>query len=253
MDYKREKRQMKDTSKIPKIIHYCWFGHNPLPPIAIKCIDSWKNTLPEYEIKEWNESNFDLESNTYIKQAYDCKKWAFVTDYIRLKVLYEYGGIYMDTDVEVLKPLDSFLKLPAFSGFESIDKIETGIIGAVKENKWVKELLEDYDYRTFLKLDGSYDLTPNVDIITNITKMRYSIKLDNSLQHLDDVSFYPYDWFCAKNFETGKITKTENTYTIHHFSGSWISVSQRFKHGLTSLIGINWMKRYSRIKQFISG
>ena len=117
---------------IPKTIHYIWFGGNPLPEDAKRCIDTWKKYCPDYEIKEWNESNFDVAQNDYIKEAYEAKKWAFVSDYARLKVLVEYGGIYMDTDVEVLKPLDRFLSERAFSGFEDADAIPAGIMACEK-------------------------------------------------------------------------------------------------------------------------
>lgn len=129
---------MKNKNQIPKIIHYCWFGGNNKPKSVRTCIDSWKLHCPDYEIIEWNESNFDINSNLYTKQAYDSKKWAFVTDFVRLKVLYDNGGIYMDTDIEVLKPLDIFLYHEAFSGFEWVDRIPTGIIGAKKHNEWIK-------------------------------------------------------------------------------------------------------------------
>ena len=108
---------------IPKKIHYCWFGGNPLPPLAVKCIESWKKYLPDYEIKEWNESNFDLNYNDYVREAYEAKKWAFITDVVRLYAMVTEGGIYMDTDVEVLKPLDELLQYDAVSGFESSSRI----------------------------------------------------------------------------------------------------------------------------------
>lgn len=242
---------MNGNKAIPQLIHYCWFGRNPLPPLAVKCINSWKKILQGFEIIEWNEDNFDLVYNQYVKQAYESKKWAFVSDYVRLRVLYDFGGIYMDTDIEVLKELDEFLNLPAFSGFEGNGRIPTGIIGAMKGNKWIKELLNDYDERIFIKEDGSYDLTPNVDIITYITKKMYLINLDNTLLSLSDVSLYPFDWFCAKSIETGKIKKSENTYTIHHFSGSWMPLSKKIKIKLMHIIGIDRMKKLTFIKQFI--
>ena len=211
---------------IPKIIHYCWFGGNPLPPLAEKCIASWKKFCPDYEIKEWNESNFDITSNTYIYEAFQCKKWAFITDYVRLWVIYKYGGIYMDTDVEVLKPLDAILYHPAFSGFESNCSIPTGIMAGEQNNKWFKLQLAYYDDRHFVRKDGSLDLTTNVKTITNITKQNYGINLNNIYQDLKDMVFYPSDFFCPKDYVTGVINTTQNTYTIHHFAGSWASNAQ---------------------------
>ena len=213
---------------IPKIIHYCWFGGNPLPESALKCIESWKKYCPDYEIKEWNESNFDVSANRYTHEAYQKKKYAFVTDYVRLYVLNNYGGIYMDTDVEVTKSLDDFLKYSAFSGFEQGNKIPTGIIGAEAGNKWIGLLIDDYDNRAFIRTNGEMDLTTNVALITKKTVANYSIKLNNTEQHLDDVSLFPFDYFCAKNFTDGKIVTTQNTYTIHHFAGSWHDDEQNY-------------------------
>lgn len=215
---------------IPKVIHYIWVGGKPLTPLAEKCIASWKKYCPDYEIKRWDETNFDINQNKYCKEAYENKKWAFVSDYIRLKVLYEEGGIYMDTDVEVIKPLDNLLNLSAFSGFEDDTMIPTGIIASEKRNKWTEQLLKDYDNKNFVNEDGSFDLTTNVVLITENTKKQYpEIQLNNTLQQFENVSFYPKDYFCPKSHTDGKIRKTQNTYTIHHFAGSWIKKSVKFK------------------------
>ncbi len=214
---------------IPKTIHYCWFGNKPLDSKSKKCIASWKKYNLGYQIIEWNEKNFDIKSNQYVYEAYQSKKYAFVTDYVRLYVLYLYGGIYMDTDVEVLKPLDCFLKLPAFSGFERYNKIPTGIIGSEKNNKWIELLLRDYDTRTFMLDDGKLDMTTNVELITNKSIANYPLILNNTEQHLKDFSIFPFDWFCAKDLSDGKIKVTENTFTIHHFAGSWESRNNKFR------------------------
>lgn len=206
---------------IPKIIHYVWVGGNPLTPLAEKCIESWKKFCPDYEIKRWDESNFDISQNVFCKEAYESKKWAFVSDYIRLKVLYEFGGIYMDTDVEVVKPLDNFLNHPAFSGFEATMKIPTGIIAAEKANKWIKLMLDYYNDRHFIHEDGSLDLVPNVLFMTDLTIKNYAIKMNNKYQDLTDIVFYPNDYFCPF-LENGEAFSTENTYTIHHFASSWL-------------------------------
>lgn len=205
---------------IPKRIHYCWFGGNPLPESAIKYIESWKKYCPDYEIKEWNERNFNLDSNTYVKEAYTAKKWAFITDYVRLYAMVTEGGIYMDTDVEVTKPLDCFLELQAFSGFEDEENIPTGIMACGKGFPLFEELLREYDTRHFILPDGSYEITTNVVTITEICK-RYGLKQNNSLQTISGFTIYPKDWFCPKDYITGKIVETENTHTIHHFSGTW--------------------------------
>jgi len=212
---------------IPKKIHYCWFGRNPKSDDILYYIESWKKHCSDYEFIEWNEDNFDINSNMYVKEAYDAKKWAFITDYVRLWVIFTYGGIYMDTDVEVLKPLDSFLKHPAFSGFESNSTITTGIMAGEKDNKWFKIQLSYYDNKHFLLEDGTYDLTTNVKTITNLTKQNYSINLDNSFQDLGDIVFYSSEYFCPKDNQTGLLHITENSHTIHHFNGSWATKNHK--------------------------
>lgn len=194
-----------------------------MPALAQKCIASWKKYCPNYKIIEWNEHNFDLKRNSYIKEAFSVKKWAFVTDYVRLFVLYHKGGIYMDTDVEVLRPLDGFLNHSAFSGFESNNSIPTGIIAGEAGNKWLKRLLDDYSSRYFILPDGNLDMTTNVTTITNITKDLYNIELNNTFQELNDgLVFYPSEYFCPKNYSTGAINTTDDSYCIHHFAGSWL-------------------------------
>lgn len=215
---------------IPKIIHYVWVGGKPLTPLAEKCIDSWGKYCPDYEIKRWDEATFDINQNKYCKQAYESKKWAFVSDYIRLKVMYDFGGIYMDTDVEVIKPLDKFLDNKAFSGYEDKDTIPTGIMASEKHGKWVGELLKDYDTKEFIKADGSFNLETNVVQITNTTKKMYpTLILDNSLTDCGEVVFYPKEYFCPIDLITTKKRITSNTHTIHWFAGSWLTGKAKFK------------------------
>ena len=213
---------------IPKKIHYCWFGGNPLPEDVKGYIASWRKYCPDYEIIEWNESNFDINCCAYVREAYEVKKWAFVTDYVRLYALYRYGGIYMDTDVEVIKPLDELLKYSAFSGYESKTSISTGTMGACQENEWVKMLLDDYNDRHFVMPDGSYDQTTNVITITNLTVKKYEIVLDGEMKMFGhNMVMLPFDYLCAKSYKTGQVIKTDNTYTIHHFKGSWLSDDEK--------------------------
>ncbi|MEH7159016.1 glycosyltransferase family 32 protein [Neobacillus drentensis] len=210
-------------NNIPKIIHYCWFGKKPHNDLIIKCINSWKRYLPDYKIVEWNEDNFDINCNEYVKEAYIAKKYAFVSDYVRLYVLYNYGGIYMDTDVEVIRNLDVFLSHYAFSGFENDNYIPTAIMGSREKNTWIKKLLDYYDYKHFQKDDGSYDLTTNVVTITNITQKEFGVSLNSEFFEINELlTIYPKEYFCPKSYETGKILLTKNTYTIHHFNGSWL-------------------------------
>ena len=210
---------------IPKIIHYCWFGGNPLSDLAQKCIDSWKKYCPDYEIKEWNESNFDLNSCDYVREAYQAKKWAFITDYVRLYAMVTEGGIYMDTDVEVIRPLDSFLCNRAFSGFEDETCIPTGIMACEKGFPLFEELLDDYNHRHFIKKNGEYDLTTNVITITSFCK-KYGFVGNNMKQDICGFILYPKDVFCPKSHITKEINLTERTATIHHFAGSWVTASR---------------------------
>lgn len=229
---------------IPKIIHYCWFGRNEKPDSVIKYIESWKKFLPDYNFVEWNEENFDLDSYIFARQAYDMKKFAFVTDIVRLYAIYNYGGIYMDTDVEVLKPLDELLINKGFSGFENDTQIPTGIMAAKKGNSWVKDQLDYYTGREFIMENGSLNMTTNVQIISKISSEKHNFIPNGKFQILKgDFAIYPKDYFCPKSPVTGKIHITENTYTIHHFSGTWVSDEEK-KHAnlyrkITNMFGEN--------------
>lgn len=237
---------------IPKKIHYCWFGGNPIDELGQKCLASWKKYCPDYEIIEWNESNFDINSNSYVKEAYEAKKWAFVTDYVRLYALFNYGGVYMDTDAELIMGIDAFLNEPAFSGFESTQYILTAIMGAEKGSEWIGLLLRDYDGRHFKKDDGSYDLTTNVKVITELTVKKYGIELNNQFQRIDDtLTIYPSDYFCPKDWQTGKINITENTYCIHHFNASWYGEKEKIDMELWKLCNnkkISFIEKYGKEK-----
>jgi len=212
---------------IPKIIHYCWFGHGQMPKLELKCIESWKKYLPDYHIKLWNEDNFDLSLNEYVSEAYQARKFAFVTDYVRLFVLYNEGGIYMDTDVEVLKSLDDFLTLPAFSGFEGEGYVPTGIMASEKNGHWVKEQLNYYMGRHFILSDGTFDITTNTQIISGIMASNGFV-LKNSYQiYKNYVHIFPYDYFSPLKY--GKIILTENSHCIHHFASSWNPGKRKFK------------------------
>lgn len=219
---------MKKT-KIPKIIHYCWFGNNPLPTSALEYIKTWKYHMPDYDIIEWNESNFDLNSNPYVKEAYENKKWAFVTDYVRLYALKKYGGIYFDTDVEVLKNFDKFLNCDAFIGFENDSQLSTAIIGSKKDGKWISTILNNYNNRHFILKNGDFDYTTNVVVITNITKSMFEFKENNINQFFKDLSIYSKDYFSPKDALTCKLELTNNSFCIHHFSATWIKHSAKVK------------------------
>ncbi len=214
---------------IPKMIHYCWFGHGKMPDLALKCIESWKKHLPEYEYKLWNEDTFDINRVPYVKEAYEARKYAFVTDYVRLYALYNEGGVYMDTDVEILKPLDNLLHLPAFSGFESDKEIPTGLMAAEKHSKWAEEMLSYYNNDRHFRLeDGTLDMTTNVQIIGGMMQANGFILTNGYQVYKDCMHIFPKDYFCPKG-RTGLIRLTENSYCIHHFSGSWKTSYQKHK------------------------
>ncbi|MGJ1196374.1 glycosyltransferase family 32 protein [Sphingobacterium spiritivorum] len=216
---------------IPKIIHYCWFGRGKMSDLALRCIDSWRKYLPDYEMILWNEDNFDLHLFPYAEEAYQAKKYAFVTDVCRLYSLQEYGGLYMDTDVEILRPFsDTLLQHSAFSGFENNDNFPTGIMGSIKDGEWVNDLLLYYDNRSFFREDGSYDMTTNTHIITEFMKYNKGVRMDNTFQEVENYcTLYPSDYFCPKSWQTMEINITSNTYCIHHFAGSWLERSWKHK------------------------
>ncbi|WP_296117107.1 glycosyltransferase family 32 protein [uncultured Eubacterium sp.] len=231
-----EKKMMKEDC-IPKTIHYCWFGKGPLPELAQKCINSWKKYCPDYKIVEWNEDNFDLEINEYVKEAYKAKKWAFVSDVARLYALTYYGGIYMDTDVEVIKSLNDLLGYEAVAGFETKNQVSTGLMACKKGQKTYCECLDGYENIHFIRSDGSMDLTTNVTRMTNLYT-KYGLKKNNLKQCINGITIFPKDFFSPKDLETKEITITDNTYVIHHFDGSWHSEEDRYVDKLTKKIKV---------------
>lgn len=213
---------------IPKIIHYCWFGNNPLPELAKRCIDSWKKYCPDYKIIEWNELNFDINSNKYIKEAYEHKKYAFVADYARFAIIQRCGGIYMDTDVEMIRAIPKkMLQHNVFLGCEEVGRINPGLIlGGEKNNFFCQTMVKDYDNYDFVLQDGNLNLTTIVDYTTNkIAEMGWEDKKE--VQSVNGIVIYPVDYFCPKSLRTGKIKITENTISIHHFDASWISEKEK--------------------------
>lgn len=207
---------------IPKKIHYCWFGGNPLPKSAVKCIKSWKKYCPDYDIIEWNETNFDLNCNEYCRTMAKQKKWAFLTDYIRLKVVYEYGGIYLDTDVEIIKPIDSLRTKSAYMGIENTGRIATGLgFAAEVGNKLIKENMEYYENLTsFTELKSCPFITTEI-----LKKHGFSETHISEIQEIEGMRIYPEEFFCPKNERTGLTKITDNTYSIHHFDASWFEKS----------------------------
>ncbi|MCQ2520974.1 MAG: glycosyl transferase [Lachnospiraceae bacterium] len=210
---------------IPKIIHYVWFSDPPnYTEDVLKCIESWKKHLPDYEIKLWNAKNFDFSLCEYAREAYTEGKYAFASDYVRLWALYNYGGIYLDSDIEVLKSFDELLNNKAFTGFESPDRIAAWIFASEKNNPIFKKFLDDYEGRRFVLGNGVYDLTPNPVPITNALIDR-GLRLDNTYQELEDITIYPMDYFCPFNpYRSEGDCFTDHTYANHHFNGEWKKV-----------------------------
>lgn len=240
---------------IPKKVHYVWMGKAPKNQETVDFIQTWKDNLPDYEIIEWNEDNFDINSSIYAKQAYENKKWAFVSDFVRMSVLNSHGGIYLDTDVEVLHSLDRFLEHGAFSGFESPNNVTTGIIGAKQGHPWIKEILDSYEGRKFIDEQGNMDMTTNVATVTKITEENYGLIRDNTYQVLKhDLHIYPreyfspFDYIDAKSKEQKRAAITENTYTIHHYCGSWHTPMQKFRTKILGLLGENITNKLREIK-----
>lgn len=227
---------------IPKKIQYCWFGQGKMPVLAEKCIESWRTYCPDYEIIEWNEDNFNINCCSYVKEAYENRKFAFVTDYARLYILYTQGGIYMDTDVEVIKRLDEFLHNKAFSGFESKTAIPTGIMAAEKGFPLYEHLLSYYNNRHFISRAGCPDTTTNVTIITSMLTERGFVP-NGKYQVIDDFVLYPRDYFCPFDNATGVLHQSPNTAVIHWFNKSWVPQKQRIRSKITRvfhrIFGIN--------------
>ena len=216
---------------IPKVIHYCWFGRNPLRKMAVKCIASWKKYLPEYEIKEWNEDNFDVNIIPYTKDAYADGKYAFVSDYARFWILYHYGGVYFDTDVEVIKPLDDIIERGPFMGLEIPGedcKIAPGLGLAVESGNPIYEtILEGFEKLNYHLPDGSWNPYTMIPMVTNIMRSK-GLNGSDSVQDVDGIFVYAPDYFNPLDDATGRLRMTGNTRTIHWFMKSWMPRESSF-------------------------
>lgn len=250
---------------IPKTIHYCWFGKNPLPKLAKSCIKTWKKYCSDYTIIEWNESNFDITTcPRYVQEAYQEKKWAFVTDYVRLKVVYDNGGVYLDTDVELLKNLDQLLQEDAYFGVETENNkcyINTGLgFGSIIKEPLLKELMDDYEDIPFVLQDGYYDTMSCPQRNTKIFLKHGFDNLSNTEQLLDGrIKVYPSEYFCPLDWRGTKKEITTNTVSIHWFSASWWDQDSKKELERTKkknkikqiLIKIFGEKLYTKIKNFV--
>lgn len=222
---------------IPKIIHYCWFGGKVIPKEYQRCILSWKKYLSDYEIKRWDESNFDVNQIPFTKEAYSVGKFAYVSDYARLKIIYEEGGIYFDTDVEVIKSFDDILSKGAFMGFEKNSNIKkdemlnvnVGLGFAVEpHHPIIKEILHFYESHHYIYPDGHREQITIVKIVTEILK-KHGLSNSDTPQTVEGITIYPWDYFCPIEFLSSKLEISDSTHTIHHYSASWMSRYDKMK------------------------
>lgn len=204
---------------IPKIVHYCWFGRGEKSDSVMDYIKTWRQKLPDYKIIEWNEDNFDVNSYTFTREAYKFQNYAFVSDVCRLKALYEMGGIYLDTDVEVMRPFDDFLSLPSFCSYEG-KWIGTAVMGTVPQAPWIKAFHDFYAHRHFLNWWGHPVRMPNTKILTTLVLPQ----IDKQLWP----QTYPIDFFCAKDWKSKQVVKTENTVAVHHYACTWVRKKKTF-------------------------
>lgn len=243
-----------NENRIPKIIHCCWFGGNEKPELIKKCIKSWEDKLEGYKIIEWNEDNFDINSNVFIKQAYESGKFAFVSDYVRAWALYNYGGIYLDTDVEVYKSFsEDILNNESFWGFEEKEYIATSTIGSQKGNKFIKEFLDSYEGKSFILDDGSIDTLTNVAIVSKMVE-KIGVKLNGELQTIDGVgTFYPQEYFSPYDYINCYSKETEKTYTIHHYYKSWLPKGARVKGAVKkTLANVIGGQRVAKLREVLT-
>lgn len=238
---------------IPKIIHYCWFGRNPLPKSAQRCIASWRKFLPDYVIKEWNEDNFDVNILPYTRDAYEAKKYAFVSDVARFWVLYNYGGLYFDTDVEVIKSVDAIVSKGAFMGWELPNSdgkpsVAPGLcLGTEKGNPLYKEILDKFESLSFWESEGNRNTYSMVPMVTDLL-IKHGLKRDGTLQKVEGMIIYPSEYFCPMDPTTGIMEKTSNTVSIHWYDSSWMNQdTMSFKlHLLKNKLNRLFGKRFAR-------
>lgn len=224
---------------IPKVIHYCWFGGKPLPKLAIKCIESWKKYLPDYEIKEWNETNFDINLIPYTKEAYQAKRYAFVSDYARFWILYHYGGLYFDTDVEIINPMDNIIAKGPFMGRENDSELSVapGLgLSICPKHPLYKEILDTYSKLHCIYEDGTFN---EKTVVTYVSEILYErgLRFKKGIQECEGIYIYPKDYFCPKDFLSGKLRITPNTVTIHHYDGSWLQEDALYMRKLAEKLG----------------
>lgn len=247
---------------IPRIIHYCWIGGSPLPPLAEQCIASWKKHMPLWQIMRWDESNFDIASAPlYVRQAYEARKFAFVSDYVRLWALEKYGGLYMDVDFEVFRPFDDLMdKYPAFAGYEGSKRqpVMMGVLASEPHGAWVRDMLSTYETRSFIKPDGSFDLTPNTTyfsdrleaqgFVTDGVEKDFTIpSLSGETANIPSLHIFPVHYFCPV-LTTGEDVRTSETYCEHKGESSW-AVNTGWKAKLLKFISPKFRTKLIKLKR----
>lgn len=230
-------------TNIPKIIHYCWFGRGKLPKLALKCINSWKEFLPNYEIRIWTEDNFDINCIRYVKEAYDAKRYAFVSDYARFWILYNYGGVYLDTDVMIIKSIDDILERGSFMGCETYANNDSPLfvnpgLGMATEpgNPLLKEMLDLYANLHFINPDGTHNIKSIVRY-TSEALVAKGLKQTTDIQKIASIWIYPKEYFNPYDYNKNKILITPQTRSIHYFAGSWITKKERIMKFIEKYLG----------------
>ncbi len=235
---------------IPKKIHYCWFGGNPKPDSVQKCINSWKRFCPDYEIIEWNESNFNIHCMPFVEQAIEAKKYAFASDVARLMVVYENGGLYFDTDVEVIRSFDALLENQAFLGFESNEYVNSGLgFGSEAGIEFFREHIDAYRDKVFINEDGSFNMIACPYVATELLVEKGFVQ-NGQEQLVGEVRIYPTDYFNPYDSITGRLNKTENTYSIHWYDASWSDISKsklKFNRFMRRILGVKSLNNVKKI------
>lgn len=243
---------------IPKIVHYCWLSDDPMPERLKACVGTWGAVLPDYEFRLWNFERFPKGKSSWVDQAFNARKYAFAADYIRAYALYNEGGIYLDSDVEMIRPFDNLLSLPYFMCSEcGSGEIEAAVMGSEPGNKLFKALLDRYDGLDFIKKDGSFDTLPMPIVIgqemENCGMTRVDVKSPADFVESESIiSVFPFDYFSPINIENLEMFRTDRTYCIHHFAGSWQSPYKRFKKRIQRLVGPGITQMIIDAKRFIA-
>ena len=250
---------------IPRIIHYCWFGGNPLPDLEQRCLASWHQHMPDWEYMWWNEDTFDISSAPlYVRQAYEARKFAFVSDYVRLWALEQYGGLYMDVDFMVYRPFDELMnKYAAFAGYEGSKRqpVMQGVLASEPHGAWVRDMLSTYKTRSFIKPDGSLDLTPNTAYFTDRLESQGFVadgkekdftipSLSGKTANIPSLHIFPVHYFCPV-LTTGEDVRTPETYCEHKGESSW--AQQTWKGRLMRMLSPKWKTRIIKLKRKILG